>query len=753
MIFLHKPYIKKSDKKARLIFDLEINNEKKRVWYEVEEEYEKYLCDDRVDPILVGMLSYAMRNGHDIKSDSYVTDQILYQIQETLIPVLSQHAKSLKNINVDIKPKKPTQSADKVGTGCSGGVDSLYAITRHINYRNPDFNIDYLCINNVGSFNECYEEAGIDKVRKERIKKSKQLAKDINIPLIVTDSNFYQEIPQNHLLTCTYSSVFAILCLEKLWGKYYYGSVGLDYTHFHIKDNDISPASHYDLLSLDCFSYNGLKIYSDGGGINRFDKLKRIYQTDLYKKYVHVCTTREYNCGKCPKCRRELLSLYLLNVNLDDYKNVFDVKYFKDHLEEYFQWIYDDHIYYLYHNGHSTNENVYNKLLEKTEFQEFLEKQPLNAEPKTKEALQKDVDWLYAELENIKKSRVYRLTNKVYKTNLYNNIKKVRVKRIEKKNENKMFEKMIKEYAKEINIPLNELKNDIKQCKRRFKISVEDYINFDFDKLNDSQRSTYLTNGYMENFVKKFNDTKDLQKFKNKVEFDTIFKDYIKRDFCSTKDLTLKQLQKFMKDKDKIVYKPLDLALGEGFTIFDCHNDVKDIYREIKEKKDGIIEDYIVQHPDLEKISPSVNTLRIVIFNTGKECKVLTACLRMGVNKMVDNFCAGGIAAGIDIKTGKVNTTGIDKKKNRYKEHPVSKVKLEGFKIPYWKEVIDLVKQCYNLIPTVRYIGFDVAIKKDGPVIVEGNASLPDYMIMQCVSEERKGLKPELDKILEKYSK
>ena len=43
MIFLHKPYIKKKDKKARLIFDLEINNEKKSVWYEVEEEYEKYL--------------------------------------------------------------------------------------------------------------------------------------------------------------------------------------------------------------------------------------------------------------------------------------------------------------------------------------------------------------------------------------------------------------------------------------------------------------------------------------------------------------------------------------------------------------------------------------------------------------------------------------------------------------------------------------------------------------------------------------
>ena len=750
MIFLHKPYIKKKDKKARLIFDLEINNEKKSVWYEVEEEYEKYLCDDRVDPILVGMLSYAMRNGHDIKSDSYITDEILYQVQETLIPVLSQHAKTLKKINVDIKTKKPIKSAGKVGTGCSGGVDSLYAIIRHLDYKIPNFNIDYLCINNVGSFNECYKDAGIDKVRKERIEKSKELAKEINIPLIVTDSNFYQEIPQNHLLTCTYSSVFAILCLEKLWGKYYYGSVGLDYTHFHIEDNDTHPASHYDLISLDCFSYSGLKIYSDGGGINRFDKLKRIYQSDLYKKYVHVCTTKEYNCGKCPKCRRELLSLYLLDVNLDDYKEVFDVNYFKTHLDEYFQWIFEDH---LWNPGHYANEIVYNQLLERKEFQDFLSRQPLRPEPKTKEELEKDIAWLYSELENIKNSRVYRLTNKVYKTKLYNNLKKVRSKRTEKRNQNQALQELIESYARENNISLNELQKDIRNCKKEYKITVEDYINFDFDKLNDTQRSTYLTNGYMEEFVQRFNDENDLKKFKNKVEFDTIFKDYIKRDFCSTEDLTLEKLKKFLKNKEKVVYKPLDLALGEGFTIFDCHDDVNDIYKEIKAKGSGIIEDYIVQHPDLEKISPSVNTLRIVIFNTGKECKIITACLRMGVDKMVDNFCAGGIAAGIDLKTGKINTTAIDKKKHRYKEHPVSKVKLVGFKIPYWKESIDLVKKCYNLIPTVRYIGFDVAITKDGPIIVEGNASLPDYMIMQSVSEEKRGLKPELDKILERYAK
>lgn len=750
MIFLHKPYIKKKNKKAKLIFDLEIDNEKKSVWYEVDEEYEKYLCDDRVDPILVGILSYAMRNGHDIKSDSYVTDEILYQIRETLVPVLTQHAKSLKSITINIKTKKPIKSAEKVGTGCSGGVDSLYAIIRHLDYDIPNFNIDYLCINNVGSFNECYKEAGIEKVRQERIKKSKELAKEVNIPLIITDSNFYQEIPQNHLLTCTYSSVFAILCLEKLWGKYYYGSVGLDYTHFHIEDNDTHPASHYDLVSLDCFSYKGLKIYSDGGGINRFDKLKRIYQSELYKKYVHVCTTKENNCGVCPKCRRELLSLYLLDVNIDDYKKVFDINYFKEHIDEYFQWIFED---YLWNPGHYANEIVYNKLLQKQEFQEFIEKQPLRPATKSKEELEKDIEWLYHELESIKNSRGYRLTSKVYNSKAYNQLKKVRGNRVQKRNQKRALQAIVEEYAKEIHMPLSDLQKDIKACQKKYKITVEDYINFDFDKLTEEERSTYLTNGYMENFIKIFNDAEGLKKFKDKSVFDSIYKEYLKRDYLSTENLSPDSLRNFIKGKEKIVYKPLDLSLGQGFKIIDCNDSLESIYKDIKEQKIGIIEDYIIQHPELNKIASSVNTIRVVTFNTGKDCQIISACLRMGVGKSVDNFCAGGIAAGIDLKTGKVNTTAIDKKKHRYKEHPISKVKLEGFQIPYWNEVIKLVKKCYNLVPEVRYIGFDVAITKEGPIIVEGNASLPDYMIMQSVNENKQGLKPELDKILKNYAK
>ena len=66
MIYFKNPYIKQGKNKSKLIYEFNIDNEKKKVWFEVDNKYKKYLCDDRVDAIVIGMLSYAMRNNHDI---------------------------------------------------------------------------------------------------------------------------------------------------------------------------------------------------------------------------------------------------------------------------------------------------------------------------------------------------------------------------------------------------------------------------------------------------------------------------------------------------------------------------------------------------------------------------------------------------------------------------------------------------------------------------------------------------------------
>ena len=400
MIFLHKPYIRNKNGKSRLYFDLDIDKEKKKIWYEVNEEYKQYLCDDRIDAILVGILLYAMEHNQDIESDSYITDDILFKIEEYLIPSLSKYGEKLNRIKINIKTKPSIKNIGAVGTGCSCGIDSLHAYITKSKLKDKKYNITHLCINNVGSFNSTYEEAGIKNVQKKVFERAKKFAQEVNLPLIITDSNFQEEIPQVHYFTHTYSSTFAILCLQKLWGIYYYGSSGLDLSSFSIKENDKHDCANYELLSLSCFSTKNLTIYSDGAAESRLEKTKDIYKDKLVKKYLHTCLKQAYNCSKCDKCKRTLLSLYALTEDLSDYKEIFDIDYFYEHLEEYFEWLYIEHQF-----DSEMAEPIYNQLFSfNKQFKEYVNKKS--------EELKKNInlqDYYMVECQKILNSSTYKV--------------------------------------------------------------------------------------------------------------------------------------------------------------------------------------------------------------------------------------------------------------------------------------------------------------------------------------------------------
>ena len=405
MIFLHKPYIKNIKNKSRLIFNIDIDNEQKEVWYEVDKEYGKYLCDDRVDAILVGVLHYAMEKGHDIESDSYVTDEILYKIKTYLIPSLTRYAETLNKITISIKTKKPLEGSNGVGTGCSGGIDSLHSIIVNKDQKNKDFRLTHLCLNNVGSFNSCYKENSLEEVREFVIDKAKRIAKEVGLPLIITDSNIQNVIMESHYLTSTYSSVFAILCMQKLWKIYYYGSSGLDYSKFSIIDNDKHACSHYELLSLDCYSSSGLKIYSEGGAMTRFDKIERIYKNPLVKKYTHTCTVKMHNCNQCPKCKGLLLALYALTDDLKDYKMILDIDYFYEHKHDYFKWIYEEHLY-----GLGMYEHTYQELLKRRDdFRKVIDEIENEKKEDISEPVVNDYNYYEEEYKKVVNSRAFKV--------------------------------------------------------------------------------------------------------------------------------------------------------------------------------------------------------------------------------------------------------------------------------------------------------------------------------------------------------
>ena len=134
----------------------------------------------------------------------------------------------------------------------------------------------------------------------------------------------------------------------------------------------------------------------------------------------------------------------------------------------------------------------------------------------------------------------------------------------------------------------------------------------------------------------------------------------------------------------------------------------------------------IKQHSEINKIhSASVNTMRMItLVTSSNKIKVIFAAMRFGVGKsVVDNSSSGGFYVGVNVEDGTIMKNGyylIEYGGKKVYKHPDSGFKLEGFKIPFFKEACDLIIKGVGLLPD-RFIGWDVAITPDGPTIVEAN--------------------------------
>ena len=168
-----------------------------------------------------------------------------------------------------------------------------------------------------------------------------------------------------------------------------------------------------------------------------------------------------------------------------------------------------------------------------------------------------------------------------------------------------------------------------------------------------------------------------------------------------------------------------------------------------------IIQGTIKQHRQLNKIhANSVNTIRLdtYIDDTG-EAKVLSGLMRFGVKGgIVDNARAGGFFMSVDLQKGVLKNVGLQPLSvgnNIYFEHPDTLIKLVDFPIPFVEEAKDLVKSAAEKLGG-RFIGWDVAISEDGPMLVEGNSN---YAIGMADTAYGGYMKHELFKeIVQKYA-
>lgn len=275
---------------------------------------------------------------------------------------------------------------------------------------------------------------------------------------------------------------------------------------------------------------------------------------------------------------------------------------------------------------------------------------------------------------------------------------------------------------------------DMVKCGLRYGAGYNDYRLCEFYNLTPQQRATYVTRGVNNRIVAMMNDKAYVHIMNDKCEFNQHFTDFVRRGWMPMQKATFEEFAAFMEQRDRIITKPLDDACGRGVEILNKadFSDLQSLWNHLKERNSGLIEDVIIQHPDISRLYPhAVNTYRIVTIYSEGKANVVYAFIRMGNGgRAVDNINAGGMAAPIRLEDGVIEYPAFDKDSNYYDAHPATGCTIVGYQLPCWQEAMDMCLQAAAKLPQVGYVGWDIAVSENGPQLIEGNP-FPGHDILQ----------------------
>lgn len=297
---------------------------------------------------------------------------------------------------------------------------------------------------------------------------------------------------------------------------------------------------------------------------------------------------------------------------------------------------------------------------------------------------------------------------------------------------------------------------DVFTCVFVYNISILEYFQFRFFEKNKTERELWAGTGYMFEYQLTMNPKNQRDILDDKTKFYKSYGGFFVHnvadiaDLKKYPDLTRKLLDN---PSGKLVFKVADGKCGVEVEIRKASDFSPESMIDFMEKNHfDLVEEFIIQHPKLSELSPSaVNTVRIFTqLNASNEVEILGCRQRISVNSSVDNMAAGNLAAPIDEMTGIVNGPAVysDITKPEELNHPITKVPIVGFQVPFWNETMAMVKQAALLHPQNRSIGWDIVITEKGPGFIEGNH---DWCKLLWQLPAKKGMKSVLDAYKKSY--
>ena len=357
-IKISAPYVEQTESDifgpaVRLAADVEMINpntgvmEKRPLFFEFERRYEEYLCPERSDAFVMGLLSTAMENDCNIEFKTPMTDRLFYQMNDDYLPMMAKY-----NANFplsDIRLSGPVTSAELltggggygVATGCSCGVDSLYTVYKKTHCSVDRYNLTHLFCHSCGTL-DCNEER-IKALYTRIYRRVENLSAYLGLEACGCWTNIHTFYKFPYKIFCYFYTTTAAGCvfaLQKLFSVYYESSsYTLEQIHLEALQNysGTLDGSMLDIYTLPCMNTDTLTFYSAGTEATRIEKQEAIADYPAAQKFLSVCgieydggeiAENKYNCSRCEKCVRTMTNFYAIN-KLDNFAGVFDVQDYK----------------------------------------------------------------------------------------------------------------------------------------------------------------------------------------------------------------------------------------------------------------------------------------------------------------------------------------------------------------------------------------------------------------------------------------
>lgn len=275
---------------------------------------------------------------------------------------------------------------------------------------------------------------------------------------------------------------------------------------------------------------------------------------------------------------------------------------------------------------------------------------------------------------------------------------------------------------------------DFLKCSIAHGAIINHYTRGQLYKVKGCERRKSMTYRRILNTFSKLNNPEAIKILNNKHLFNAHFSPFVRRKWLYSQNMSLNEFSDLCDTNSVLIIKPEGGLEGDGIYKIAPSNELQErtkLFHELCERP-FMIEECLIQHPDMVYGNTSVNTIRAhsIIDNNGN-VHLSKMLFRVGVgDSVVDNYAHGGCVYEVQLETGRIISPSLKKDGTEVYIHPQTDIFMLGREIPNWDKVCEGIKQAHAMLPGCRFIGWDVAVTKDGIELIEGNHN-PDYELLE----------------------